>query len=43
MMSMTCPCDTTDADIKKSKGVYTSQLWHIHPFKVQLSKAAIIL
>ena len=28
---------------EKNMGVYTSQLWHIHPFKVQLSKAAIIL
>ena len=27
----------------KNMGVYTNQLWHIHPFKVQLSKAAIIL
>ena len=43
MMSMACPCDTTGRRYKKSKGVYTSQLWHIHPFKVQLSKAAIIL
>ena len=38
------PCQSpTGQRYKKSKGVYTSQLWHIHPFKVQLSKAAIIL
>ena len=28
---------------EKNMGVYTKQPWHIHPFKVQLSKAAIIL
>lgn len=35
------PCQSpTGQRYKKSKGVYTSQLWHIHPFKVQLSKSS---